>query len=493
MKKLLFFLFVFVSILGNAQEYRYTNTLFPSAEKVADIVYGNAPAINFPYHDESNTTNADLVMDLYLPEGDDFELRPAVIFAHSGGFLNGNRNHEDMVAFCDSLARKGYVTATIDYRKSFYVLSNVPMHGTRAVYRAIQDGRAAVRYLRANAATYGIDPTKVYMGGSSAGAFIVLHDAYMNDPDEKPSETEAVSYNNAIFPFFHTGPDMGPVDVGLNLGENGQPDGILALWGAVQTPDLIKANDTTPIFMAHGTEDATVAFEVGPPFGFPPFPDVYGSNPINDKLETLNFTNKETYFVTGEGHEFHGTDNGNWPGTPNAFWDEIVNKSVNFLWLQHKPIADFISDTPGSLDVTFTDTSDGALAWWWDFGDGSTSTLQNPVHTYAADGTYNVKLYIENDIKSWDEISYEVTVEQVLGVSNLAEISFQVYPNPTQGTLFVKSNATINSIALYNTLGQLVFESKSSASIDISAVSEGIYYLQATGDFGTQQKKIIKK
>jgi len=210
MKKAFLFLF-FVTFLASAQEYRYTETLFESATLTADVVYGNAPFINGIYHNEANTTNGDLVMDIYAPTDDTNTLRPAIIFAHSGAFLNGNRNHEDMVALCDSLARKGYVTATIDYRKNFYLISNAEIHGTRAVYRGIQDGRSAIRFLRANAATYGIDPEKVYLGGSSTGAFIALHAAYMNDPNEQPIETEEVTYTNLIPPFVHSGPNMGPV------------------------------------------------------------------------------------------------------------------------------------------------------------------------------------------------------------------------------------------------------------------------------------------
>ena len=120
---------------------------------------------------EESTTTQNLVMDIFKPTGDSFTLRPAIIMAHSGGFLTGNRNVSDMMALCDSLARKGYVTATIDYRQGFSLIDNVTLHSVRAVYRGLQDGRAAVRFLRANAATYGIDPTKIYFIGSS-GSFI---------------------------------------------------------------------------------------------------------------------------------------------------------------------------------------------------------------------------------------------------------------------------------------------------------------------------------
>lgn len=159
-------------------------------------------------------------------------------------------------------------------------------------------------------------------------------------------------------------------------------------------------------------------FNSGYPFGVSLLPEVHGSNLINTKLDNLGLTNKETYFVTGVGHEFHGTDNGTWEnGTGgNVYWDTLVEKSTNFFWLQHKPEADFTFN-PNALQVDFTDASTGAESWSWDFGDGNSSTQQNPAHTYALEGTYKVLLYIENDILSWDTISYNVEVSSPLPVS----------------------------------------------------------------------------
>ncbi|MFN2371547.1 MAG: S8 family serine peptidase, partial [Candidatus Krumholzibacteriia bacterium] len=68
------------------------------------------------------------------------------------------------------------------------------------------------------------------------------------------------------------------------------------------------------------------------------------------------------------------------------------------------PVADF-GGTPTSgtypLNVAFTDLSSGApTSWSWNFGDGGTASVQNPVHTYAAAGTYTVSLTVANDVGS---------------------------------------------------------------------------------------------
>ena len=54
------------SLLCFAQDYRYVHTIFPSSTKIADVIYGNADFINFPYLNENSTTADDLVMDIYI-------------------------------------------------------------------------------------------------------------------------------------------------------------------------------------------------------------------------------------------------------------------------------------------------------------------------------------------------------------------------------------------------------------------------------------------
>jgi PKD repeat protein len=74
------------------------------------------------------------------------------------------------------------------------------------------------------------------------------------------------------------------------------------------------------------------------------------------------------------------------------------------------PTADFTADATG-LDVQFTDATSGQVdSWLWDFGDGSQSTEQNPLHTYAQAGTYTVSLSVTNAAGSSDA-AQDVTVE----------------------------------------------------------------------------------
>lgn len=513
---ILMFVMFFIFQSTKAQTYRYSKSIFSSSTKIADVVYGNAPFLNSTYHDESATTNADLVMDIYKPTGDSRTDRPAIIFAHGGGFATGSRTVDDMEAFCDSFARKGYVTATIDYRQGVEIVDNSNLHYTRAAYRGLQDGRAAVRFLRANAATYGIDPNKIYWGGNSAGSFIGLNAIYM-DTDEKPTDAETVNYtiNVGGFPVSYSGPDLGNLDIGNNLSENGEPDAVMACWGGVaDTTNQIDLENNQNVFLVHGTADGVVPFNSGPPFGLSGINDVYGSNAINTRLTNLEIPAQMTYFVSGQGHEFYGVDNGDWEnGTGgNEYWDTVVVKATKFYHEQFKPTADF-SSSATNLNVDFSDLSTNAVSWIWDFGDSQTSSEASPSHTYTAAGDYNVLLYVENSQANWDTILKMVSVAETVSILVVGENGgdvksinsslIKISPNPTTGKVTINLSKVPNfgklvEITISNITGKLMFNKQASIAnnqlqLDLSAYDKGLYFVKIQSRDGVITKKLILK
>lgn len=100
--------------------------------------------------------NRALQLDLYKPKKT-AKPAPLIIFVHCGGWMHGYR--ENFTPMAIRLAEKGYVAATISYRLS-----------PEAKYpAAIYDQKAAVRWLRAHAKTYGINSEKIVIAGGSAG------------------------------------------------------------------------------------------------------------------------------------------------------------------------------------------------------------------------------------------------------------------------------------------------------------------------------------
>ena len=112
-----------------------------------------------------------LEMDLFRPKSAWGEL-PAIVCIHGGGWRKGNRINHRHVA--QSLASRGFVTASISYRLS----------GEAPFPAQIQDCKAAVRYLRANAGRYGIDPDNIGVIGHSAGGHLTALLATSNDVPE---------------------------------------------------------------------------------------------------------------------------------------------------------------------------------------------------------------------------------------------------------------------------------------------------------------------
>jgi acetyl esterase/lipase len=493
--KLLFYISLLIALSVNAQNYRYVHTVFPGSVKTNGIIYGTALFLNYPYLNESATTVQNLVMDLYRPQNDTLTNRPAIIFAHPGGFITGNRSVDDMVAFCDTFARKGYVTATIDYRQGLEVLDNPDLHYGRAAYRGIQDGRTAVRFLRANAAQYGIDPGKIYLAGSSAGSFIALNSVFL-DATELPTYVGQVSYT--AFSQNYSGPSLGNPDIGANLGYAGTPDGVLGLWGGVDDVQKIGTNNDSPVFLVHGTADATVPFNSGPPFGYSSLADVFGSHAISLRLTAIGIPAAETYFVEGQGHEFYGTSNGTWAnGTGgNEYWDTIVQKSTGFFWQLHKPTADF-SITASSLEVNFTDQSSGATGWKWNFGDGGSSNEQNPVHLYSSAGIYTVNLYIRNTIQSWDTVSHTFIMIDHTGFGELQPGDIRIYPVPASGEVTFESESPLNTsgVKVYNSSGKEMLVSIANNGnnfrMDVKGWAPGVYVVKILAEGDILFRKLI--
>lgn len=101
-----------------------------------------------------------VAMDIYRPKAPG--PYPAVLAIHGGGFRAGTR--KGYTALCIKLAQRGYVAATASYRLS-------PKNQFPA---ALEDVKAAVRHLRANASRYGIDPAHIGVTGGSAGGTLAL-------------------------------------------------------------------------------------------------------------------------------------------------------------------------------------------------------------------------------------------------------------------------------------------------------------------------------
>lgn len=103
-----------------------------------------------------------LALDIVRPRDNSGAPRPAVVCIHGGGFRAGAR--QSYLPLCIKLAQRGYVVATVTYRLAPKFQFPAPVH----------DVKAAIRWLRANAVRFGIDPDRIGVTGGSAGGRLAL-------------------------------------------------------------------------------------------------------------------------------------------------------------------------------------------------------------------------------------------------------------------------------------------------------------------------------
>ncbi|GAB4254863.1 MAG: hypothetical protein Kow0079_11440 [Vicingaceae bacterium] len=150
----------------------------------------------------------------------------------------------------------------------------------------------------------------------------------------------------------------------------------------------------------------------------------------------------------------------------------------------------FTYSTAGNA-IQFNDTTTGTIQWYWDFGDGSNSTSQNPLHTYAGNGIYNVCLTAWTPCDS-NTVCQTITIT---GIENVTmDNQLKIYPNPANKFLHIE-NLPLNAIiTLYNLTGEKVFSTKAvenTKTIPLNKLSSGIYVIEINNDNYIHKEKLI--
>jgi poly(3-hydroxybutyrate) depolymerase len=190
---------------------RYRDVIFNDVSVTPDLQYGSAPDLN-------NQPVA-LKLDLYQPVGDTVAQRPAVVEVHGGSFTGGDKSSEAPIL--DPLVQRGYVGVAINYRLLGCSGPDLITACTPAAIAGTNDAQAAVRWLRANATTYRIDPNRIAVEGVSAGAVIAT--AVAASTDDQVGNSGNPGYSSKVQAFVSI---SGGLPGGMLIGP-GDPAGML--------------------------------------------------------------------------------------------------------------------------------------------------------------------------------------------------------------------------------------------------------------------------
>ncbi len=244
---------------------RYLDTVFDSIEIQQDIVFGES--ITHAGKKEA------LLLDIYTPANDPLKNRPAILWIHGGGFrLQNDKSQSYIVEMATRFARRGYVCVSINYR----VRENPGDDWPGTLTDALEDAMKGLDWLRNTSSILGVDPSKIVMGGGSAGGMVAVNFCYRGGVD--PGEW-----------------DKSGIIALVNLW--GSPD---PLWS-----DYKVTRSDPPAIIVHGTEDALVSF--------------------SNSLELVNELNlagvkNELVSIEGAGH------------TPASHMDVFAKKISQFLF-----------------------------------------------------------------------------------------------------------------------------------------------------------------
>ncbi|MDZ4847164.1 MAG: choice-of-anchor J domain-containing protein [Chitinophagales bacterium] len=163
------------------------------------------------------------------------------------------------------------------------------------------------------------------------------------------------------------------------------------------------------------------------------------------------------------------------------------------------PVAGFTTGK-NELVVTFSSTSTDADSLYWVFGDGSNSSSNPVVHTYAAPGTYYVCITAINEAGQsafCDSVMVDTTISSV---ALIHESEFSVFPNPTKGSLVIQLNEQVvgkSTVIVSDLIGKQLLElpvENSRITFDLSEKPEGVYFITLkVGDAELRRKILLAR
>jgi len=288
--------YFFVSVLLSIFFYHSVQAQERYKEEITDSV--KVDTYTYAFKDGQS-----LDLDVYVPAFDTKRNRPLIFYVHGGGFSEGKRNDTGIQEFCKKLARYGYVVSSISYRltrkgtETGFGCDCPAIDKRNTLNKAVEDLQDATFFMIQQCDKMGIDPQKIILSGSSAGAETVLNTAYL--------------------PPMCYGLDSGPVSYA----------GVISMAGAIPDTSRIFKESAIPSLLFHGTCDNLVPYASAPhrycKESQPGYLMLHGSYTIAGKLKKLEIPYWLITYCNSD-HEIAGK-----PMTAN--FNEIIDFCYTFV------------------------------------------------------------------------------------------------------------------------------------------------------------------
>jgi acetyl esterase/lipase len=254
----------------------------------------------------ANPDDQHLQLNIARPKNSETVL-PCVLCIHGGGFRAGNREGYNPLLI--KFAERGYVAAAVSYRLA-------PKYQFPA---AVFDVKAAVRWLKANARAYQIDPDRIGVTGDSAGGHLAQFLGVTLDVKQFEGDEGNLDQSSRVACVVNR---YGPSDFTKSYGKSVDAAEVLPLWlgGNLETarekhilssPLNWVTPSAAPTLILHGTEDKYVAYEQG----------VW----MRDRLKASG-VDVEMLTLEGAGHGFKGADAEKAEAAMFDFFDKRLKK-----------------------------------------------------------------------------------------------------------------------------------------------------------------------
>ncbi len=506
MKKILLSTTALLAAVSAMAQIKYVDPLYTesSVQVTKNVQYATHITV-LPVLFGGNPAPENLTMDVYRSTSNTDAAKPLVLFLHTGNFLpryvnngaTGARDDSATVAFCKRLAQRGYVVAAISYRLGWNPAStdeNVRRETIiNAAYRGVQDLAACVRYFKKDVKSggnnYGVDTTKIAVGGQGTGGYITLAYATL----DRQAETRIEKFYNLnakrwmVQDSLLLGDRNGfkiPGTVGQLVIENhkGYTSNVniaFNIGGALGDSSWLEKG-SLPIISVHSIQDPFAPYKLGivsVPGTSPPLNvvDVSGSYDVMER--TNKYGNNASY--KGKVYDVY---------TMQA---NKLNKGLDGLF----PIAGAANGS-GPYE-------------WWDttaikaLGLPNTATIlknadaTNPLHKVL--GKSRAMLYVDS-IMGYVAPRLAVSMGLVAAVGideqNLAS-NITIFPNPSNGKIQIVNNWTnrsMETISIRDINGKTVFESKlTSDSVAMSNLNlkPGVYMVEIALTGGVARQKLV--